>query len=76
MVGMMKALEVVVEVIINGSNHCSEGENKEGSRWGVGFALVPCRIGYSYVRGDCLCFDAAKRKRRGGRYRNSCRRLG
>ena len=29
MVDMMKALEVVVEVMINGSNHCGEGENKE-----------------------------------------------
>ena len=28
MVDVMKALEVVVEVMINGSNHCSEGENK------------------------------------------------
>ena len=32
MVDMMKALEVVVEVMINGSNHCGEGENKEGSQ--------------------------------------------
>ena len=29
MVEVMKALEVVVEGMRNGSNHCSEGENKE-----------------------------------------------
>lgn len=32
MVEVMKALEVVVEGMINRSNHCSEGENKEGSQ--------------------------------------------